>query len=112
MSEDNTNTRNPNLVDPFEALQKAEAAAEHKVKRNFGGAPSPLPKYKDVIATLRSKGFTFEMVSEFLKAECGVEHGAGPQTIRNYLVEEGLYEPPTRNVAKKEDTVQTSPNEV
>jgi len=107
MSEDNTNVRNENAVDPFEALQKAEAAAEHKVTRNFGGVPSPLPKYKDVITTLREKGFTFEMVSEFLKAECKIDHGAGPQTIRNYLVEEGLYEPPKRNVAKKDEEQET-----
>jgi len=104
MSEENTDKRNANLVDPLEALRKAEDAQEHKVKRAFGGEPSPLPQYKEVISTLRAKGFTFEMLSEFLKNECGINHGAGPQTIRNYLVEEGLYEPPKRNTSKKAET--------
>lgn len=90
-------------IDPAQALELAQTADEHKVKRNFGGEPSPLPEYKDTIVALREKNYTFEMVSEFLKRQCGIARGAGPQSIRNFLVEEGLYEPPVRKKVETSD---------
>jgi hypothetical protein len=100
---------NTNMIDPSEALRLAEEAEKHVSKRTFGGEESPLPKFKDTIVALREKNYTFEMVSEFLKNQCGVSRGAGPQSVRNYLVEEGLYEPPTRNTKSKEDNSEDAP---
>ncbi len=108
MSEVNTQSPNANAVDPLEALRQAEEAEVHVTKRAFGGEESPLPKYKDTILALREKNYTFEMVSEFLKNQCNIGRGAGAQSIRNYLVEIGEYEPPTRKKAGENETESQS----
>lgn len=93
-------------MNPTEALELAKS--ENVRKRSTGKGANPLlAQYKDVIVVLKKeKKFSFEMITEWFKENVAEEGAPGPQSIRNYLVDIGEYEPVER--AKPEEATQES----
>jgi len=98
-------------MSPEEALELARQQDKPVVTRKSSNPH--LQEYHDTIVELKvNKGFSFEMVADFLKNTLNLEKPPGPQSIRNHLVSTGDYEPPKRNInaSKEEDTSDSDSN--
>lgn len=82
-------------MSPEEALELAKQQDKPVVTRKSSNPH--LTEYHDTIVELKvNKGFSFEMIADFLKNTLSLEKAPGPQSIRNHLVQTGDYEPPKR----------------